>query len=330
MTHKMPHKIVILDGYTLNPGDLSWDIFAPFGEVKVYSRPQPEQLIERAKEATILIINKAVITAEILQQLPNLQLICVSATGYNVIDLEATRKRNIPVCNVPAYGTAAVAQHTFALLLELCNKVGLHSESVQNQEWAQNIDWCYWKTPIVELSGKTLGIVGFGKIGQKTAEIGQAFGLKILANTQNPTHKNAPNVTFTDLETVFQESDFVSLHCALTESNFRFVNQKLLSQMKPSAFLINTGRGDLIEEKDLVEVLKNQKITGAGLDVLSQEPPSENHPLTQLENCIITPHNAWASREARFRLLDTVRTNIGTFLEGKLQNVVNGVQFETN
>lgn len=316
-------NLVVTDGYALNPNDLSWEMLEQFGHLVVYPRTHPEELIERAKDANILLINKTVINENILEQLPHLQLICVLATGYNVVDLEATRKRQIPVCNVPAYGTDAVAQHAFALILELCNQVGVHSESVRQNEWANHSDWCYWKSPIVELANKTLGIVGFGKIGQKTAEIGQAFGMKVMASTRNPTTKNAKNIEFTDLETVFQTSDVVSLHCALTESNFRFVNADLLAQMKPNAFLINTGRGDLIDENDLVQALKNEQIAGVGLDVLSQEPPPLNHPLTQLENCIVTPHNAWASREALLRLLAIVRDNIQAFLAGNPQNIVN-------
>lgn len=322
---KPTRHLVITDGYALNPHDFSWEMIEKFGKLMVYDRTSPEELIERAKNAHILLINKVRIDEYILSQLPDLQLICVLATGYNGVDLEAARRRNIPVCNVPTYGTDAVAQHTFALILELCHQVGKHSEGVRQNEWAKQSEWCYWKSPIIELTDKTLGIIGFGKIGQKTAEIGRAFGMKIVVFTPNPTSKSTKNIHFADLQTVFRTSDFVSLHCALTQENFRLVNASLLSLMKPSAFLINTGRGDLIDEHDLVQALRNQQIAGVGLDVLSQEPPPMHHPLFQFSNCIITPHHAWASREARLRLLTMVRDNIQAFLEGNPKNVVNFV-----
>jgi glycerate dehydrogenase len=314
-------KIVVTDGYTVNPGDTSWDSIAALGSLTIHDRTAPGELIERCKEAAIILTNKVVINKEALNQLPGLKMIGVLATGYNVVDVKAAREKNIAVCNVPAYGTDSVAQHTFALLLELTNRIGIHSTSVANGEWASAIDWSYSKTPLIELAGKTMGIVGFGNIGQQTARIAQALGMKVIYN--GPNKKETTLGTFVDLQTLFRESDFISLHCPLTADNKEFVNKTLLAKMKKSTFIINTARGLLIQEQDLADALNNHIIAGAALDVLSTEPPAAGNPLLTAKNCIITPHNAWMTKEARERVLAITAKNIQAFIGGKPVNVVN-------
>ena len=315
-------KIAVLDGHTLNPGDLSWSPIRQFGETIVYKSTPHHLTVERAKGADIVLINKAVIDAKTLTQLPKLKYISVTATGYNTVDLAAARKRNIPVTNVPGYGTDSVAQHTFALILELTNHVGMHSQSVKKGDWQQTPYWCYWKKPLTELAGKTMGIVGMGSIGRKVAEIALAFGMKVLAYTNNPRKVHSEKITFTTLEQLFSQSDIVSLHLPLTGSNKGFVNADLLAKMKPAAYLINTARGPLIHEQDLANALNNGIIAGAAMDVLSEEPPGDN-PLIAAPNCIITPHNAWASLESRSRMMDILVENLKAFLNGEPVNVVN-------
>lgn len=314
------HVIVVTDGYTLNPGDLTWQKFDSLGKVIVYDRTPASLLHERCRHATVIVTNKTPVDSHLIQVAKDLKLIAVTATGFNVIDTGAARKANIPVCNVPGYGTDSVAQHTFALILELTNHVGENAVSVNKGEWSSSIDWCYAKKPIVELRGKTLGIVGFGKIGQQTARIAQAFGMNVIYHSNTPRPGFATNVP---LDEVFSKSDVVSLHVPLKSENIRFVNHRLLSLMKSSAYLINTSRGQLINEQDLADALRERKIAGAALDVLSEEPPVAGNPLINLPNCIITPHNAWLSVEARNRILDTTYENIKAALNGNPQNVVN-------
>jgi glycerate dehydrogenase len=313
-------KIVIVEGYAVNPGDLSWQSIAAFGELKVYDRTSEYLIAERCRNADIILSNKLTFHRETILQLHNTKLICVLATGYNVIDTNAAKEKNIIVCNVPAYGTASVAQHTIALLLELTNHVGVHAKSVAAGEWLHAPDWCYTKTPIIELAGKALGIVGFGNIGQQVACIAKALGMKVIY--YSPNQKKTALAEYANMSTLFTQSDFISLHCPLKEDNFQFVNKSLLELMKPSAFLINTARGQLIHEQDLADALNQHTIAGAALDVLSVEPPKENNPLLSAKNCILTPHTAWISREARQRIIDTTAKNIEAFLKGKPVHVV--------
>jgi len=315
-------NLVYLDAYTLNPGDLDWAPIQSLGSITFYDRTPPEQILERAADAEIILINKVKLPRPILEQLPKLRYIGVTATGYDVVDVKAAREQGIMVTNVRGYSTPSVAQVTFALLLELTHHVGLHAESVRGGEWEHNPDFSYWKTPLVELAGKTLGLVGFGEIGQQVAAIGRAFGMNILVSRRNAEQPAPEGIQYVDLPTLFAKSDAVSLHCPLTSDNRQFVNRDLLSRMKPTAFLINTSRGALIEENDLAEALNRGQLAGAGLDVLSVEPPSGN-PLISAKNCLITPHLAWASLEARQRLLRLTADNISAFQRGEPVNVVN-------
>ncbi len=313
-------KIVVTDGYTLNPGDLDWEALGQFGELTVYDRTAPGEVLARCGEASVILSNKVVFSGDTLARLPRLQLICVLATGYNVIDTEAARNLGITVCNVPGYGTASVAQHTFALLLELTNQVGRHAASVARHDWENAKDWCYTLAPITELQGKKLGIVGMGRIGSQVARIAGAFGMEVSYYNRTPRHPGLGQPT--DLVTLFATSDIISLHCPLTPENEAFVNKKLLGRMKPTAFLINTSRGQLIQEDDLADALNQGKLAGAALDVLSVEPPPPANPLLQARHCLITPHNAWMSREARSRILDITAQNIAAFLNKTPRNRV--------
>ncbi len=314
-------NIVVTDGYTLNAGDLSWESISLLGALTVYDRTPAALVEERCKEADIVVSNKVRFSSDILLQLPQLKCISVSATGFDIIDTSDAKKRGIVVCNVPAYGTASVSQHVFALLLELTNHVGLNSSSTRQGKWQQSPDWCYTERRIMELSGKIFGIVGFGNIGAQTAQIANAFGMKVIY--YNPTQKESDIAEAKNLVPVFKESDVVSLHCPLKPDNIRFVNTELLQAMKPAAFFINTARGQLIQEADLAYALNQETIAGAALDALSSEPPSENNPLLSAKNCIITPHNAWMSKEARQRIMDVTKANIEAFLNGTPVNVVN-------
>lgn len=313
-------KIVITDGYTLNPGDLTWKSFDALGEVVYYDRTAPEEVVARCRDAHVIVTNKTPIQEQVMLAAPGLKLIAVTATGYNVVDTAAARKHGVSVCNVPEYGTYSVAQHTFALLLELTNHAGRHAQSVREGEWVRAIDWSYAKAPIIELKDKTLGIAGLGRIGNQTAAIARAFGMNVIYHRGRAEKVQASAV---GLEELFSGSDFVSLHCPLRPENHEFVNTALLSRMKPSAYLINTSRGQLIREHDLAEALKRGMLAGAALDVLSKEPPPPDHPLLGLPNCLITPHNAWLSFEARQRILQTTLDNVKAVLDGKPQNVVN-------
>jgi glycerate dehydrogenase len=317
-------KIVVLDGYTLNPGDLSWRRLESIGETVVYERTPEELIVERARGAQIVFTNKTPLREQTLKQLPELRYIGVLATGFDVVDTQKARERNIIVTNIPSYGTDTVAQMAIALLLELCHYVGHHSESVRSGEWSRNPDWCYWHHPIVELAGKTMGIIGFGRIGQRTARIASALGMDIIAYDETMGFAvDLPNFRFASLSEVFQTADAVSLHCPLTEATEGLIRSETLSMMKPTAFLINNSRGRLIVEADLADALNNGVIAGAALDVLSVEPPPEDHPLLHAKNCIITPHIAWASQEARQRLLNTAVDDLLAFLDGSPVHVVN-------
>ncbi|WP_460976992.1 D-2-hydroxyacid dehydrogenase [Spirosoma knui] len=315
-------NIVYTDAYTLNPGDLDWEPIQSLGNVTFYDRTSPDQLLERISDAEIVLVNKVKLNRDVLSQLPKLRYIGVTATGYDIIDVAAAREQGITVTNVKGYSTDSVAQLTFALLLELTHHVGRHSQSVHNGDWVRSADFCYAKSPLVELAGKTLGLVGYGDIGQKVAEIGKAFGMRILVNRRSASRQEVPDVTFVDRTTLFAESDVVSLHCPATPDTVGFVNRDLLNVMKPTAYLLNTSRGTLLNEQDVAAALNEGKIAGAGLDVLSVEPPKEDNPLLTAKNSLVTPHIAWASFEARKRLLGLVADNIQDFLNGNPQNVV--------
>ena len=317
-------QITVLDGRAMNPGDLSWQPLQRLGRLEVYDYTSPEQIVERAEPADILLVSKAVLNAEIIRQLPKLQCICVTATGYNNIDLETAREHGIPVCNAVGYSTDAVAQHVFALLLALSNQVHAHHISVQAGEWRRSDNFSYTLRAIPELAGKTFGIYGFGRIGQRVADLAQAFGMKILATHKHPERDARPGVRFVDLPTLFAQSDVVSLHAPLSEDNREVVNADLLGRMKSSAYLINTGRGGLVDEQALLRALQEGQLAGAGLDVLSVEPPSDGNVLTTAPNCLITPHMAWATQASRQRLLDITVENVRGFLMGEVQNEVRG------
>ncbi|HEY3841340.1 MAG TPA: D-2-hydroxyacid dehydrogenase [Bryobacteraceae bacterium] len=313
-------KIVILDGYCLNPGDLSWDALRSIAPLEVYDRTAEDQVVTRASGAEIVLTNKAPFSAATLQQLPELKFIGVLATGYNIVDVAAAKAGGVVVSNIPTYGTASVAQYAIALLLELCHHVGAHGEAVRQGEWSSNPDWSFWKSPLVELAGKTMGIVGYGRIGRQTAAIAHALGMQIVAN--DVARESVPE--WLPIDRLLAESDVVSLHCPLTPENKGMIDRRRLTTMKPSALLINTSRGPLIVDQDLADALNNGTIAGAGLDVLSLEPPPPSNPLLQARNCIVTPHIAWATREARERLLDIAVENVKAFVAGRPQNVVSG------
>ncbi|HEY0655973.1 MAG TPA: D-2-hydroxyacid dehydrogenase [Chryseosolibacter sp.] len=312
-------KIVITDGFTLNPGDLSWKPFYSLGDVDYHDRTSPAETVIMVRDADVIVTNKTPITADVIQECKNLKLIAVTATGYNVIDVDAAKKHRVLVCNVPEYGTFSVAQHAISLIVELSNRVGTNSQSVRGGDWSSSTDWCYSRSPIIELKDKTLGIVGLGRIGNQTARVASALGMKIAYQRGKPDGVEAREVT---LDELFRESDFVSLHCPLRADNEKFVNSGLLSLMKSTAFLINTSRGQLIDEVALAGALQKNQIAGAALDVLSKEPPPSDHPLLLLANCIITPHTAWLSREARARILQTTYENIRMAMAGQAQNLV--------
>jgi len=315
-------KIVVLDGYTANPGDLSWELLYALGECWIYDRTSPDETIARAVDADIVVTNKVVLSRDAISQLPRLKFISVLATGYNIVDIEAAREKGIPVSNVPEYSTKSVAQHTFALLLELTSHVGSHSEGVRAGRWSQSPDFSYQDYPLIELDGLTMGIVGLGRIGKAVAEIAKAFGMHVLAVTRTCSHY--PGVECVDLDTLFTESDVVTLHCPLTPSTQGLVNSHKLGMMKPNAFLINTGRGPLVVEQDLANALNSGRIAGAAVDVLSTEPPDADNPLLSARNCIITPHHAWATQAARKRLIEATADNIRAFIEGQPKNEVSG------
>ena len=314
-------KIVVTDGYTLNPGDLSWDKIKALGELEVYDRTPVELIAERCRDAEVVLTNKAPFTKETMAALPQLKLISVLATGYNVIDTTAAREQGVAVSNVPGYGTASVAQHVFALLLELTNHVGRNAQTTAAGQWQQSADWCYTEAPVTELASKIFGVVGFGNIGQRAGSIAKALGMQLVY--YNPSIKDSVIGLQVELKDLFSHSDVISLHCPLTAANQEFVNAALLKTMKPSAILINTARGQLINEQDLADALNKNIIAGAALDVLSKEPPPGSNPLLKAKNCIITPHNAWISKEARERIMAVTASNIAAFVNGEPDNVVN-------
>lgn len=322
-TTYMLSKIIVLDGYTLNPGDLSWQALKSLGNIEIFDRTPQTEVLLRAKDAEILIVNKVIIDVKTIAQLPHLKCIFVTATGYNNVDILAAAKRNIPVCNVRGYSTNSVAQHVFSLILQLTNQVDAYHASVQKGDWSRSPDFCYYLGEIPELAGKIMGIYGFGQIGQAVAKIALAFGMKVIAKHKHPDRDSMPGVTFVDEDTLFYESDIISLHAPLTPENRGLINRSLLKTMQPSSLIINTARGGFIVEEDLKWALENHIIAGAALDVLSTEPPIENHVLLGLPNCIITPHIAWASKAARERLMQETVDNVQAFLEGKAVNVVN-------
>lgn len=315
-------KIIILDGYAENPGDLSWEALGQFGEYTVYDRTPSELIVERAADADILVVNKTPIDAETIDKLPKLKFIALLSTGFNVVDCAYAAKKGIPVSNIPAYSTNAVAQLVFAFILEHYNNVKLHSDSVHSGEWTACPDFCYWKAPLFELYGKTIGIIGYGSIGRAVAEIAKAFGMRVLA--VNRSEKPADGIAeFCILEEMLPLADIVSIHTPLNEATQSMVNREFLSKMKKTALLINTSRGPVVDEEALAEALNNMSIAGAGLDVLSTEPPKSDNPLLKAKNCLITPHVAWAPYETRKRLMDIFISNISAFVQGKPQNRVN-------
>lgn len=315
-------KIVVLDGYGLNPGDLSWSGMEALGELTVYDRTSPAELLERSEGAEVLITNKTLITAENMAELPNLKYIGVLATGYNVVDIDAAKARGIVVTNIPAYSTNSVAQMVFAHVLNITQHVGHYADENVKGRWSSNADFCYWDTNLVELDGKKMGIVGLGNIGKATARIALAFGMEVLAYTSKEQKDLPLGVKKVTLDELFAESDVLSLHCPLTPDTKEMVNANRLRMMKPNAILINTGRGPLVNEQDLADALNEGRIAGAGLDVLSVEPALANNPLLSAKNCFITPHIAWATKEARTRLMDIAVNNLKSYQEG---NIINNV-----
>lgn len=317
-------KIVVLDGYTLNPGDLTWEGLEALGKLEVYERTEASLILRRAQGAELALTNKTPLTAETLKQLKSLRYIGVLATGYNIVDVKAAKELGIPVSNIPTYGTASVAQFAFALLLELCHHVGLHGDAVRASEWTNNKDWCFWKTPLIELAGKTMGIVGFGRIGRDVGRIADAMGMRVIAHDSVQTNPPAHvGFRWVGLEELLRESDVVSLHCPLFPETQGLINAQRLSLMKPTAFLINNSRGPLTVDQDLADALNSGSLAGAAVDVLSVEPPPASNPLLTAKNCLVTPHISWATKEARSRLMGLAVDNVRAFLAGKPQNVVN-------
>ena len=314
-------KSVVLDGYTTNPGDCSWDSIAKHGSLQLFDRTATDEIQQRAAGAEVVLTNKTQLTAEILAGLPDLKLISVLATGVNVVDLDAARAQGITVCNVPGYSTPNVAQAVFALLLELTNQTALHAAEVRAGHWSSCPDFCFWRGELVELDGRTLGLIGYGAIGRAVAAVGRALGMNVLAVRRRKGLDHG-DTTFTDISTIFRESDVISLHCPLTPETEKLVDASRLAVMKPTAYLINTARGGVVHEHDLAEALNSEQIAGAGLDVLSVEPPPVTNPLLTAKNCLITPHIAWASRAARQRLIEATSENIQSFLNEIPQNVV--------
>ena len=317
-------KLVILDANALNPGDMSWDCFKAFGEISIYPRTEgKDTVIQRLSGADIVLLNKVPIDGEILDACPSINLICCLSTGYNVVDIQAARRRNIPVCNVPAYSTASVSQFTFALLLELCHRVGHHDQTVHAGKWASHPDFCYWDTPQMELDGKTMGIIGFGRIGQAVGRIAAAMGMKVLAYSRTRRPDGETIAKYVDLDTLLAESDVISLHCPLFPETENLINAETIAKMKDGAILLNTSRGPVINEQAVADALKSGKLKGAAMDVVSQEPILSSNPLLTAPNCIITPHMAWAPTEARQRILDVTMNNIRGYLSNTPVNVVN-------
>ena len=317
-------KLVVLDGYTLNPGDLNWEGIKKFGDLEVHDRTPESLIVERCQGAEIIFTNKTPLREAVLSQLPDLKYIGVLATGYNVVDVDYAKTRGIAVANVPGYGTASVVQMTFALLLELCQHVQSHSDSVRQGDWAASPDFCYWNYPLIELEGKTIGIIGFGSIGQKVADIATAFGMNIMGFSRTRSDQShRKNFKWAELNELLKESDVVSVHCPLFPETQGIINKDSLRLMKRTAFFLNTSRGPLMVDQDLADALNEGIIAGAGIDVLSVEPPSADNPLFKAKNCLITPHIAWATKEARSRLMGIAENNLSSFLNQKPINIVN-------
>ncbi|HAE62450.1 MAG TPA: glycerate dehydrogenase [Eubacteriaceae bacterium] len=317
-------KIVVLDGYTLNPGDLSWEDFSNLGDLTVYDRTPKEDISNRIGDAELILTNKTPIKKDILEKNKKLKYIGVLATGYNIVDVSAAKEQGIAVTNIPDYGTHAVAQFTFALLLELCHRVQKHSDAVKSGQWSENADFCFFNYPLIELAGKTMGIVGFGRIGKQTARIAKAMGMKLAVHSRSLPQTNEFDELdwYDDINKMARESDIMTLHCPLTEETRGIIGRSVLEDMKESAFLINTARGPLVDEEALYHALKNKIIAGAGLDVLEKEPPDPNNPLLELDNLVITPHIAWAAKESRERLMSIAYDNLESFLKGRPVNLV--------
>ncbi len=316
-------KIVMLDGYTTNPGDLSWDFLNEYGDVDIYSRTPEDKIIERCIDADVVITNKTPLNKDIIDCLPKLKFVALQSTGYNIVDYMYLKEKGIPVSNIPSYSTEAVAQLVMAFILELSMNVGLHSSAVKSGEWTKSVDFCFWKTPLCELTGKTLGIFGFGRIGKAVAERAKAFGMNVIAYTPR-LHGGEPDfVEFVSLDEMLKRADAVSMHCPLTPETEGIVNAKFIAKMKDGAYFINTSRGTVVDENALADALNCGKLGGAGLDVLSCEPPKAENPLLSAKNCFITPHIAWAAFETRQRLVSILKENIAAFVNGTPQNVVN-------
>ena len=316
-------NIVILDGYTTNPGDLSWSGFEAIGKLTIYERTPENQIAERIGGAEIVITNKTPVTAEILSECANIKYIGALATGYNIIDTDAAKKRGITVCNIPAYGTAAVAQFAIALLLEICHNIGAHSGGVHQGRWQNGKDWCYWDYPLIELYGKTMGIIGFGRIGRATGAIAKALGMKIIACDVNQNDSGREIAEYVSFDKLLRDSDVISLHCPLLPETEGIINKNSIAKMKDGVILLNNSRGQLIVEQDLADALNSGKIYAAGLDVVSREPIEADNPLLSAKNCIITPHISWAPSESRERLMNIAVNNLKAYIDGKPQNVVN-------
>lgn len=323
-------KIVILDGYTENPGDLSWEGIAEYGDLTVYDRTPKEdenEILKRIGDAEIVFTNKTPLTESIIEKAPRLSYIGVLATGYNVVDISAAERKGIPVTNIPGYGTAAVAQFTMSLLLEICNQVGHHSRAVKEGRWESCEDFCFWDTPLMELAGRTIGIIGFGRIGQETARLAEAFGMKVLAwaRHKRPEMETVNCRYASELDELFALSDVISLHCPLFPETEGLINKRNIAKMKDGVIILNTARGPIINEADLAEALNSGKVYAAGMDVVSTEPIRGDNPLLHAKNCFVTPHIAWASKESRQRLMDTAVSNLRAFLNGHPENVVNKI-----
>ena len=318
-------KIVVLDGYTENPGDLSWEALASLGELTVYDRTNKNEVASRIGDAEIVFTNKTPITRETMNACPNIKLISVLATGYNIVDIDAAREKRIPVSNIPCYGTAAVGQFAIAMLLEICHHVAHHSEEVHNGRWESGEDWCFWDYPLIELAGKTMGIIGFGRIGQTTGKIAAALGMRVLACDKHQNESGRMIGEYVELDTLLAESDVIALHCPLFPETRNMINAESIKKMKDGVILLNNSRGALIAEQDLADALNTGKVYAAAVDVVSTEPIRSDNPLLSAKNCFITPHISWAPKESRQRIMDAAVTNLQSFIAGKPDNVVNGL-----
>lgn len=317
-------RIAVLDGYTTNPGDLSWEWLSQYGTYKIFDFTKPEEIVERTRDCEIVFTNKTVLGADVLSEMKALRYVGLLSTGYNAVDIDFAAKLGVPVTNIPSYSTAAVAQMTFAHILEWTNRVGLHDRAVKDGDWVKDKHFCFWKSPLTELNNKTLGIIGFGSIGQAVANIAYAFGMNVIANTPHPDYSlNSENFRFAELDELLNNSDFVSMHCPLTSETEKMANASFFAKMKPTAYFINTSRGGVVDEGALINALNDGIIAGAGLDVMRKEPPEAGNPLLSSDKCHITPHIAWAGFETRKRLMGILHDNLRAFTQGKPINVVN-------